>query len=112
MAMPTTIVQNEQSVQEISGVYDSFLSLTEEIESVVVAEDYDKLAELLEKRSEIFDNFLQQPLQATEQFLQKILACEERCLKLAAEKKEVLQKELHGVRSQQRLEKAYGQHGG
>ena len=92
--------------------YESFLCLTENIERVVVAEDYDKLTELLEKRAEIFDSFLQQPLQETEQFLRRILACEERCLKLATEKKGILQKELQGVRNQQKLERVYGQHAG
>ena len=108
----TTEEQKVQSVQEMTGAYDDFLSLTEEIEQVVVAEEYDKLAELLEKRSEIFDNFLQQPMQATEKFLQQILASEERCLALASQKKDALQKELQGVRGQRKLEKAYGQHGG
>ena len=103
--------ERKQSVDEMTEAYERFLSLTEEIEGVVAAEDYDKLTVLLEKRSEIFDNFLQ-PLQATEQFLRRILVCEERCSKLAAEKKDALQKELGGVRGQQRLERAYGRHAG
>ena len=103
-------MEGSQSGTETTGAYERFLSLTEEIEQVVAAEEYDKLAELLEKRSDIFDNFLQQPLQETEQFLRRIIASEERCLKLASEKKDVLQKELGGVRGQRKLERAYGQH--
>jgi len=108
----STKEKQTHSVRDMAGAYDDFLLLTEEIEKAVGAEEYDKLTDLLEKRSEIFDNFLQQPLQATENFLQKILACEERCLALASEKKEALQNELKGVRSQQKLEQVYGQHRG
>lgn len=104
--------QGSQSVQEMTKAYDDFLALTEEIERAVIAEEYDKLAGLLEKRGDLFDNFLQQPLRATEQFLQRIIACEERCLVLATEKKAALQNELNGVRGQRKLERAYGRHAG
>ena len=91
------------------GIYDQCLALTEEIERVIQAEEFERLPELLDQRSAAFDRLLAQPLREAEEVIRRIMASEERCMGLAARKKEGVQTELGGIRNQKRLERSYGQ---
>lgn len=92
-----------------AGTYEQCLALTEEIERAILAEEFDRLPELLDQRSAAFDRVLAQPLRDAEEVIRRIMASEERCMGLAARKQEGLRQELGGVRKQQRLERTYGQ---
>ena len=100
--------ENSLTTEDV-GPYEQCLALTEEIERVIRAEEFDRLPELLDLRSAAFDRVLAQPLREAEEVIRRIMATEERCMELAARKKEGVQQELGGVRKQKRLERAYSQ---
>jgi hypothetical protein len=90
---------------------NELLLITREIEKVLEGENQDSLADLLDRRREISGRLdLSAVAPEAAPLLREIRAGEERCLVMAAARKQELQAGLAAVRTMRRVEKAYGTH--
>jgi hypothetical protein len=94
----------------MESLYKDVLQLTEKIESLLEHGDGD-IAPFLIKWQEAFS---QLPGEISSQdvatVIERIIACQERCVGLALEKKKEIQSEMQETRNRKRLHQAYGKH--
>ena len=94
----------------MKSLYKDVLQLTGKIESLLENGD-GNIASLLNEWQKAFSRLPGGiPSQDAAVMAERIIACQERCVGLAMEKKKELQAEMQQTRNRKRLHKAYGKH--